>query len=81
MTENLLLRIWYKIVDINGDIFKNTSISSCLLPLSGSNSLVVDDFKKQIHREQSPLLGKKLKDQVFGLKGNLVNYGSSKLSQ
>lgn len=59
MAENPFLRIWYKIVDLKGNAFKNTSISSCLLPFSASNSLVVDDFKKQIHREQYPLFGKK----------------------
>lgn len=59
MAENPYLRIWYKIVDLKGNAFKNTSISSCLLPFSASNSLVVDDFKKQIHREQYPLFGKK----------------------
>ena len=53
------LRIWYQLLDSSsGSAFKASSMSSTQVVLS-SPLLLVEDLKKQIHREQRPLLGMK----------------------
>lgn len=46
-------RIWYQLIDASGRSFRSTSLSSTLLP---RETVIVDDFRKTIQKEQSPLL-------------------------